>query len=114
MTVRLTIERTNPTVVITPSKRHYAFISVRTTIILRTTRFGARDVSSPLKDVRRVNFSLLPKAIRDAGISMIERKLATGPATDLVTISDTDWHQACGRSNAIQRLAEHSGRSGVR
>jgi hypothetical protein len=52
----------------------------------------------------------LPKAIRDAGISMIERKLATGTVTDLVAISDTDWHQACRRFNAIQQLAEHPGR----
>jgi hypothetical protein len=28
------------------------------------------------KDVRRVSFKRLPKAIREAGISMIERKLA--------------------------------------
>ena len=60
--------------------------------------------------VRRVAFKRLPKAIRDAGLSMIERKLATGTVTDLVTISDTDWHQACRRFNAIQRLAEHPGR----
>jgi hypothetical protein len=38
------------------------------------------------KDVRRVSFNRLPKAIRDAGISMIQRKLATGTVTDLVTI----------------------------
>jgi hypothetical protein len=36
-------------------------------------------------DVRRVSFKRLPKAIRDAGVSMIERKLATGTVTDLVT-----------------------------
>lgn len=42
------------------------------------------------KDVRRVSFKQLPKAIREAGISMIERKLATSTVTDLVTISDTD------------------------
>jgi putative transposase len=66
------------------------------------------------KDVRRVSLKRLPKAIRDAGISMIERKLATGTVTDLVTISDSDWHQACRRFNAIQRLAEHPGRLGRR
>jgi Homeodomain-like domain len=66
------------------------------------------------KDLRRVSFKRLPKAIREAGISMIERKLATGKVTDLVTISDTDWHQACRRFNAIQRLAEHPGRLGRR
>jgi transposase-like protein len=66
------------------------------------------------KDVRRVSFKRLPKAIRDAGISMIERKLATGTVTDLVTISDIDWHLACRRFNAIQRLAEHPGRLGRR
>jgi putative transposase len=43
---------------------------------------------------------------------MIERKLKTGTVTDLVTISDTDWHLACRRFNAIQRLAEHPGRLG--
>jgi YhcG PDDEXK nuclease domain/Helix-turn-helix domain len=43
-----------------------------------------------------------------------ERKLKTGTVTDLVTISDTDWHQACRRFNAIQRLAEHPGRLGRR
>jgi putative transposase len=45
---------------------------------------------------------------------MIERKLETGTVTDLVTISDTDWHQACRRFNAIQRLAEQPGRLGKR
>src|SRR5882757_7702635 len=53
------------------------------------------------KDVRHVNFKRLPKAIRDAGISMIERKLKTGTVTDLVTISDTDWHQACRRCRVM-------------
>ena len=64
------------------------------------------------KDVRRVSFQRLPNAIREAGISMIERKLATGTITDLVTISDSEWHQVCRRFNAIQRLAEHPGRLG--
>jgi hypothetical protein len=64
------------------------------------------------KDVRRVSFQRLPKAIREAGISMIERKLATGTITDLVTISDSEWHQVCRCFNAIQRLAEHPGRLG--
>ncbi len=45
---------------------------------------------------------------------MIERKLATGTVTDLVTNSDCDWHAACRRFNAIQRLAEHPGRLGRR
>ena len=45
---------------------------------------------------------------------MIERKLETGTITDLVTISDTDWHQACRRFNAIQRLADQPGRLGKR
>ena len=45
---------------------------------------------------------------------MIERKLEAGTVTDLVTISDTDWHQACRRCNAIQRLAEQPGRLGKR
>jgi hypothetical protein len=56
----------------------------------------------------------LPKAIRESAVSMIERKLETGTVTDLVTISDTDWHQACRRFNAIQRLAEQPGRLGKR
>ena len=66
------------------------------------------------KDVRRVSFKRLPKSIREASISMIERKLVTGTVTDLVTISDSDWHQACRRFNAILRLAEHPGRLGCR
>ncbi len=45
-----------------------------------------------------MRFKRLPKAVREAGISMIERKLATGTVTDLVTISDRDWHQACRRA----------------
>ena len=49
-----------------------------------------------------MSFRRLPKAIRDAGISMIERKLATGTVTNLVTICDTDWHLACRRFNAIR------------
>jgi hypothetical protein len=64
--------------------------------------------------VRRVSLKRLPKAIRDSVISMIERKLETGTVTDLVTISDSDWHGACRRFNAIQRLAEHPGRLGRR
>src|SRR5258708_24338389 len=57
--------------------------------------------------VRRVSLKRLPKAIRESAVSVIERKLETGTVTDLVTISDSDWHQACRRFNAIQRLAEH-------
>jgi len=65
-------------------------------------------------NVRRVSFKRLPKAIRDAGISMIERRLKTGTVTDLVTISDSDWHEACRRFNAVKALAEHQGRLGAR
>src|SRR5271170_7885106 len=64
--------------------------------------------------VRRLSYKRLPKAIRDSAVSMIERKLATRIVTDLVTISDSDWHWACRRFNAIQRLAEHPGRLGRR
>ena len=38
------------------------------------------------RDVRRVSFKRLPKAIRDAGISMIERKLETGTVTDPLSV----------------------------
>jgi len=38
---------------------------------------------------------------------MIERKLEPGTVTDLMTISDGDWWQACLRFNAVKTLAEH-------
>src|SRR5450631_51788 len=62
------------------------------------------------QNVRRIAFNRLPKGIRDAGISKIERKLSKGTVTDLVTISDQDWHVACRRVNAIKSLAERPGR----
>jgi putative transposase len=62
------------------------------------------------QNVRRIAFNRLPKGIRDAGISKIERKLSKGTVTDLVTISDQDWHVACRRFNAIKSLAERPGR----
>jgi hypothetical protein len=45
-------------------------------------------------NVRRISFKRLPKAIREAGISKIERQLETGTVTDLVAISEGDWHDA--------------------
>ncbi len=62
------------------------------------------------QNVKRIAFHRLPKGIRDAGISKIERKLSTGTVTDLVTISDQDWHIACRRFNAIKALEERPGR----
>jgi|GEM_PF-5177110 len=62
------------------------------------------------QNVKRIAFDRLPKGIRDAGISKIERKLRTGTVTDLVTISDQDWHVACRRFNAIKALEERPGR----
>jgi hypothetical protein len=56
------------------------------------------------QDVRRVSFKRLPKVIRDAGISMIERKLATGTVTDLVTISDSENFQVLVHSGASSKM----------
>ena len=65
-------------------------------------------------NVRRISFKRLPKAIREAGISKIERQLETGTVTDLVAISEDDWHDACRRFNAVKALAELPGRQGER
>ena len=65
-------------------------------------------------NVRRISFKRLPKAIREAGISKIERQLETGTVTDLVAISEDDWHDACRRFNAVKALAELPGRLGPR
>jgi putative transposase len=65
-------------------------------------------------NVRRISFKRLPKAIREAGISRIERQLETGTVTDLVAISEDDWHDACRRFNAVNALAELPGRLGPR
>ena len=66
------------------------------------------------KGVRRVSLSRLPKGIRNSAVSMIERKQQSGTVTDLVTISDGDWREACRRFNAIQGLAERHGKLGGR
>jgi hypothetical protein len=63
-------------------------------------------------NVRRISFKRLPKAIREAKISKIERQLETGTVTDLLAITEDDWHDACRRSNAVKALAELSGRQG--
>jgi hypothetical protein len=62
------------------------------------------------KDLRRVSFKRLPKAIREAGISMIERKLATAnpiergkyrsEARATVTMAELErWVPACQPSS---------------
>jgi len=45
---------------------------------------------------------------------MIERRSQASTVTDLVTISDSDWHEACRRFNAVQSLAQHPVRLGPR
>jgi hypothetical protein len=72
--------------------------------------------SSPYgpQDGRRVSFKRLPKGLREAGISKIERTLGNGSVTDLVSISDRDWQEACWRYNAAKALAEQPGRLGRR
>jgi putative transposase len=66
------------------------------------------------QNVRRIPFERLPKGIRDASVSKIERKLKKSTVSDLVTISDRDWKDACRRFNAIKGLAERPGRLGRR
>lgn len=43
-------------------------------------------------------------------MAKIERKLKSGTVTDLVSISDADWKQACKRFSATKSLAERPGR----
>jgi hypothetical protein len=45
-------------------------------------------------NVRRISFKRLPKAIREAGISKIERQLESGTVTDLVAISEDNCRSA--------------------
>jgi hypothetical protein len=51
-------------------------------------------------NVRLIRPKRLPQGIRDAGVALVERKLSNSTVSDLVSISDDDWHVACRRFNA--------------
>jgi transposase-like protein len=60
--------------------------------------------------VRLIRPKRLPQGVLDAGVALVERKLSNSTVSDLVSISDEDWHVACRRFNATQQLAKHRGR----
>jgi putative transposase len=63
------------------------------------------------QNVRLIRPKLLPQAVRDAGVALVERKRSNSTVKDLVSISDDEWRQiACRRFNATQRLSQHRGR----
>jgi hypothetical protein len=43
-------------------------------------------------NVRLIRPKRLPQGVRDAGIALVERKLSNSTVSDLVSISDDDWH----------------------
>jgi len=59
--------------------------------------------------MRLIRPKRLPKVVRDAGVALVERKPTNSTVSELVSISDDDWHVACRRFNATLQLPQHCG-----